>query len=196
MFSFFKSKSEASKFGQLILLGAYSEDLPKYADELYTEVSSSVRIDFIKFRNEYVFLRLFAADYSLALGAIHNRKVQRVRDAYTACIGEWANNFPEAPEIHSAVRERFDRYGQAVNICGRGSPFIAVAKTFLEFCNCIDHTKAGPGMLAVSSAFAIFAQAVAETMKSWGFWEREQHAQTQFRNLLSDRTLKRRQASN
>jgi hypothetical protein len=167
--SFFKSKSEASKFGLLIFLGAYPEDLPKYAEELYAEVSPYVRIDLIRFRNEYVFLRLFAADYSLALGATYNRKVQRVRDAYTACIGEWANNVLKVPEILSDVRKHFDRYGRAVNSCGRGSPFIAVANTFLEFCDCNDHAKAGAGMLAVESEFAIFAQAVAEMMKSWGF---------------------------
>lgn len=162
-------KREASRFGPLILAIAYNPDLP-FIEELYAVVSPHIRVDFRRFGNECVLRRLFAADYSLALGATYNPKVQEVRDAYTTCIGEWANDFFEAkaPELLYDVQTRFNRYGQAVNSVNSrgGSPFIAVAEAFLEFCDCRDHARA---ILPVQSEVAMVTQAVTIAMKSWGF---------------------------
>jgi hypothetical protein len=170
MFSFLKSKSkpDAARFGNLIFIIAVSpDDLPRYADELYAEVRPYVRIDLTRFRNEYVFLRLFAADYALAVGASHNPEVQDVRNAYMARVGEWLRLL-DSPEAPYDLQKRFDRYGEAVNR-GRGSPFIAAANDFLEFCHRTNHTGAGRGVLAVQSDFVIISQAVTEAMTSWGF---------------------------
>jgi len=142
------------------------ESLPRYAEALYAEISPYIQVDFMRFRNEYVYLRLFAVDYSLARGASHDAKLQEIRDDYTACIGKWARDVLKAPEMLYDVQSRFDRYGQAVN-SGYGSPFIGVAKAFLEFCDCSDHIRAGRAALAVQSEVAMLAQAVPGVLTSW-----------------------------
>src|ERR1700691_4196516 len=101
----------STEIGRTIFLLAYqSENIPVIAESLYAEVSSSLQIDFDRFRNEYVFLRLFVADYALDSAAITSPRLRGAREIYMDYIKRMAKDNPRAKELLSDIYVRFETY--------------------------------------------------------------------------------------
>lgn len=160
------SSPSSTEIGRTIFLLAYqSENIPVIVQSLYAEVSSSLQIDFDRFRNEYVFLRLFVADYALDSAAITTPKLREARETYMDHIRRMAKENPRAKELLSNIYARFETYARAVNDYDHNGPAFAIAVAFLEICGDTDRNKSSSAVIAVSLEFTAILQIVAYALK-------------------------------
>jgi hypothetical protein len=156
----------STEIGRTIFLLAYqSENIPVIAESLYAEVSSSLQIDFDRFRNEYVFLRLFVADYALDSAAITSPRLRGAREIYMDYIKRMAKDNPRAKELLSDIYVRFETYARAVNDYDHNGPAFAIAVAFLEVCGDTGRDKNSSAVIAVCLEFTAILQIVAHALK-------------------------------
>lgn len=166
MFSSISRKVQAAEVGEEIFaLICLSPNIPTITESLHSKFRSTCPIDIRRFANEYVFFRMFVADYALDSVAATDPKVNEVRAAYNSHITLMTKK-PEVTGLHNDVHNRFERYAVVVNTDNHNGPAFAAATTFLKFCGDTNRAKDISLVIEATLEFQTIFQTVVECLKS------------------------------
>lgn len=135
MFGFGKRKVDADNLAaELFRSVVQAPHITELAKSLYKRVGDQIELDYSRFESEFLCLRMFAADYGLALASTRNEGFRAVREIFNALIILPAKGNPKEADILNFFNNRFEAYGRATNHPHHLGPAYMIGSAFVDFC--------------------------------------------------------------